>query len=94
MIDLDEEALAEAAKVLGTTTKKDTVNKALREAVARLRRIDAIREAQAMAARGEIDLDFLDDLQAAEKAAVARHETRTAQREASQQRESSQRKAA
>jgi Arc/MetJ family transcription regulator len=82
MIDIDDEALAEAAKVLGTTTKKDTVNTALREAVARLRRIDAIREAQAMAARGDIDLEFLDDLEAAEKAAAARHEARMARREA------------
>ncbi|WP_412737783.1 type II toxin-antitoxin system VapB family antitoxin [Krasilnikovia sp. MM14-A1259] len=29
MIDLDDEALARAAKELGTTTKKDTVNAAL-----------------------------------------------------------------
>ncbi|MBC8090795.1 MAG: type II toxin-antitoxin system VapB family antitoxin [Pseudonocardia sp.] len=30
-IELDEDALNAAAKVLGTTTKKDTVNAALRE---------------------------------------------------------------
>ena len=29
MIDIDEEALAAAARELGTTTKKDTVNAAL-----------------------------------------------------------------
>ena len=34
-IDLDEEALAEAMQELGTTTKKDTVNTALREVAAR-----------------------------------------------------------
>lgn len=34
-IELDEDALAAAAEVLGTTTKKDTVNTALRE-IARL----------------------------------------------------------
>lgn len=34
-IELDEDALAAAAEALGTTTKKDTVNAALRE-VARL----------------------------------------------------------
>jgi Arc/MetJ family transcription regulator len=42
MIDIDEAALAEAADLLGTTTKKDTVNTALREVVARMRRIDAL----------------------------------------------------
>jgi Arc/MetJ family transcription regulator len=30
-VDLDEEALAAAARVLATTTKKDTINGALRE---------------------------------------------------------------
>lgn len=34
-IDLDEEALAAAMSELGTSTKKDTVNTALREVVAR-----------------------------------------------------------
>lgn len=29
VIDVDDEALAKAAKVLGTKTKKDTVNRAL-----------------------------------------------------------------
>ncbi|WP_370110004.1 type II toxin-antitoxin system VapB family antitoxin [Streptacidiphilus sp. MAP12-33] len=38
LIDLDEEALAFAAEVLGTRTKKDTVNAALRETGARARR--------------------------------------------------------
>jgi Arc/MetJ family transcription regulator len=54
-IDLDEEALAEAMRLLGTTTKKDTVNKALQETAARLRRIEAMRQLQAMGARGEFD---------------------------------------
>jgi len=31
LVDLDEDALAAAARVLGTTTKKDTINGALRE---------------------------------------------------------------
>lgn len=34
VIDLDDEALARAAEALGTTTKKATVNAALRETVA------------------------------------------------------------
>jgi Arc/MetJ family transcription regulator len=32
-IDLDQNLLAEAAGILGTTTKKDTVNEALRRVV-------------------------------------------------------------
>ena len=31
VVDLDDEALAAAAQVLGTSTKKDTINAALRE---------------------------------------------------------------
>lgn len=33
LIDLDEELLAQAAELLGTKTKKDTVNRALSEYV-------------------------------------------------------------
>ncbi len=42
MIDLDDEALAAAAKELGTTTKKDTVNAALRFVAERQRRIEEL----------------------------------------------------
>ena len=42
MIDLDDEAVTLAAKELGTTTKKDTVNAALRFVVERKRRVDAL----------------------------------------------------
>ncbi|GAA1270527.1 hypothetical protein GCM10009665_68560 [Kitasatospora nipponensis] len=35
VIDIDDEALAKAAELLGTATKKDTVNAALRDVVAR-----------------------------------------------------------
>jgi Arc/MetJ family transcription regulator len=38
LIDLDEEAPAFAAEALGTRTKKDIVNAALREVTARARR--------------------------------------------------------
>jgi len=44
MIDLDDEALALAAKELGTTTKKDTVNAALRFVADRRRRIEQLLE--------------------------------------------------
>ncbi|MET9488260.1 type II toxin-antitoxin system VapB family antitoxin [Nocardia sp. NPDC006630] len=42
MIDLNDEALALAAKELGTTTKKDTVNAALEFVAQRRRRIDQV----------------------------------------------------
>jgi len=85
MVDIDDQLLAEAARVLGTKTKKDTVNAALREVTARLRRIEALREMQEMAARGDIDLEFIDDLHNSEKAAVARAVERAAQREAARE---------
>jgi Arc/MetJ family transcription regulator len=42
MVDLDDEALALAAAELGTTTKKDTVNAALRFVAQRRRRIEQL----------------------------------------------------
>lgn len=54
-IEIDDEALAAAAQVLGTKTKKDTVNAALREVSARLRRLQALEELGAMADRGDFD---------------------------------------
>lgn len=56
VIDLADEALAEAARYLGTTTKRDTVNAALREIVDR-RRAAAIARMREMVAAGEIDFD-------------------------------------
>jgi len=47
LIDIDDEALAAAAEVLGTTTKVATVNKALAEIAARPKRLaflDALDE--------------------------------------------------
>lgn len=41
-IDIDDEALAEAMRVSGAKTKKETVNLALREFAARHRRIEAL----------------------------------------------------
>jgi Arc/MetJ family transcription regulator len=43
-IDLDEEALARAMAELGTTTKKDTVNLALREVAERRSRLRAFEK--------------------------------------------------
>ncbi len=42
MIDLNDEDLALAARELGTTTKKDTVNAALRFVAGRRRRIEQL----------------------------------------------------
>jgi Arc/MetJ family transcription regulator len=41
-IDIDEDALAEAMRLSGAKTKKDTVNLALREFAARHRRVAAL----------------------------------------------------
>jgi Arc/MetJ family transcription regulator len=59
LIDLDDGALAEAAVLFGTTTKKDTVNTALREAALRLRRLKALEELGEMGAAGDFD-ELLD----------------------------------
>ncbi|WP_260610087.1 type II toxin-antitoxin system VapB family antitoxin [Streptomyces sp. WAC06614] len=59
MIDLDDEALAEAARLLGTTTKKDTVNAALREIADRRRRTAAIERMRQMVDEGEIDFSAI-----------------------------------
>lgn len=42
MIDLDDQALEQAARELGTATKKDTVNAALRFVADRRRRIEEL----------------------------------------------------
>ena len=49
-IDLDEDALAEAMRLSGAKTKKETVNLALREYAARHRRIAALEHYAALAA--------------------------------------------
>lgn len=54
-IEIDDEALSAAAKVLGTTTKKDTVNAALREVSQRFQRLRALEQLGEMADRGEFD---------------------------------------
>jgi Arc/MetJ family transcription regulator len=59
-IEIDQEALAIAAEVLGTTTKKDTVNAALREVGQRLVRLRALARLGEMADRGDFD-EFLGD---------------------------------
>ncbi|MFF2349088.1 type II toxin-antitoxin system VapB family antitoxin [Kitasatospora sp. NPDC058115] len=55
VIDIDEDALALAAEVLGTATKKDTVNAALIEIGMRERRRQARGRMRALAADGVFD---------------------------------------
>lgn len=43
LIDVDDEALAAAARELGTKTKVDTVNTALREIAGRAERVAAVQ---------------------------------------------------
>jgi Arc/MetJ family transcription regulator len=58
-IDIDEQALAMAAEVLGTTTTTDTVNAALREVAGqRLVRMRALETLGKMADEGHFD-EFL-----------------------------------
>jgi Arc/MetJ family transcription regulator len=59
-VEIDDEALAAAAKVLGTKTKKDTVNAALREVSQRLVRLGALEQLGEMADQGQFD-EFLDN---------------------------------
>jgi Arc/MetJ family transcription regulator len=55
LVDVDDEALAAAQKVFGTKTKKDTINTALTEAVARVTRLKALEELSELFATGEFD---------------------------------------
>ena len=59
LVDVDDAALAEAADLLGTSTKKDTVNTALRETAHRLRRARALARLIEMGDSGAFD-DLLD----------------------------------
>ena len=61
VIDLDDELVASVAKELGTSTKKDTVNAALREVIANRRRAMALTRLRAAANDGAVDLDLLHD---------------------------------
>jgi Arc/MetJ family transcription regulator len=69
-VDINDEALAEAMSLMGTKTKKETINRALEEYVAGLKRVKASEELAEMAARGDFD--------AAERAHWAAKEARKA----------------
>ncbi|KFG74740.1 type II toxin-antitoxin system VapB family antitoxin [Streptomyces mutabilis] len=61
VIDLDDQLVADVAKALGTSTKKETVNTALREVLENRRRALALTRLRAAAAEGAFDLDLLED---------------------------------
>ena len=61
MIDLDDELVAEVARALGTRTKKDTVNTALREVLENRRRALALARLREATADGAFDLTLLAD---------------------------------
>jgi Arc/MetJ family transcription regulator len=64
LIDIDDDLLDEATTALGTATKKDTVNEALRQAVetSRERRRRALQELQRMADEGAFNFDRIAEL--------------------------------
>jgi Arc/MetJ family transcription regulator len=64
LIDIDDELLDEATTALGTATKKDTVNEALRQAVetSRQRRQRAREDLERMADEGAFDFDKIASL--------------------------------
>lgn len=70
-VDIDDDTLKEAMRLMGTTTKKETVNRALSEYVARIKRIEALDRLAARGQRGEFD-----------QAAAARQASRTAWKDA------------
>lgn len=62
LIEIDDDYLAAAQQALGTATKKDTVNAALREVAALAARR---RDLQRLTSRGLPDLEDQDVMQAA-----------------------------
>ncbi|WP_327269061.1 type II toxin-antitoxin system VapB family antitoxin [Streptomyces sp. NBC_01218] len=61
VIDLDDELLADVAQALGTGTKKETVNTALREVLDNRRRALALTRLRAAASEGAFDLDVFEE---------------------------------
>lgn len=61
MIDLDDDLVAEVSKALGTKTKKETVNSALKEVLETRRRAMALARLRELVADGAVDVEFLMD---------------------------------
>jgi Arc/MetJ family transcription regulator len=64
LLDVDDDLLAEATTALGTSTKKDTVNEALRRVVedTRSRRRQGLAALRRIADEGGFDFDRLGEL--------------------------------
>ncbi|MFF3263869.1 type II toxin-antitoxin system VapB family antitoxin [Streptomyces sp. NPDC002932] len=61
VIDLDDDLLADVAQALGTGTKKETVNSALREVLENRRRALALTRLRAAASEGGFDVELFED---------------------------------
>ncbi len=61
VIDLDDKLVADVAKALGTRTKKETVNTALREVMENRRRALALTRLRSAVADGAFDLTVLEN---------------------------------
>ncbi|MFC5213918.1 type II toxin-antitoxin system VapB family antitoxin [Streptomyces coerulescens] len=61
VIDLDDDLVAAVAKALGTNTKKETVNTALREVLESRRRALALTRLRTAAADGAFDLELFEN---------------------------------
>lgn len=61
VIDLDDQLVADVAQALGTSTKKETVNTALREVLEGRRRALALARLRNAAEEGAFDLEVFDD---------------------------------
>jgi len=59
LVDVDDTLLADAMELLGTKTKKETINIALSEIVGRERRLKAYDDLRELAASGALDLESL-----------------------------------
>jgi Arc/MetJ family transcription regulator len=59
LVDIDDDALAEASTLLGTKTKRDTINTALRETANQLRRAKALVRLAELGETGTFD-ELLD----------------------------------
>jgi Arc/MetJ family transcription regulator len=61
VIDLDDDLVSSVARELGTSTKKDTVNAALREVLQNRRRALALTRLRDAVSDGAFDLALLQD---------------------------------
>ncbi|WP_329411488.1 type II toxin-antitoxin system VapB family antitoxin [Streptomyces sp. NBC_00704] len=61
VIDLDDDLVADVAKALGTSTEKETVDTALREALESRRRALVLARLWAVAGDGAFDLELFEN---------------------------------